>query len=633
MPVAYYSKKLSKAEKNYTTTEKEGLAVVRALKEWWFYLDGNKVTVETDHSALTSLLKSSEPTGRIARWILKLRDLDFNIRHRPGKMMELPDMLSRQPRIAEGMALEVSEDLAKAQRRDAVVGALIDAVKDKKEPDNEDAKQAYQQVGDKLFLADGTLVFYDGSKKNRALGIDFRTVVPSAMRKEVIKECHDAMTSGHLGTDKTFKRVHERFWWPNLYGDVKSYVETCEACARAKKPKRTDSGWEATTVGAPWQRVSVDHLGPVKTTERGNRYLLVFTDYFTRWVVAVPTEDCGAESTAKHFVERVVLQFGAPEELLSDQGAAFVSEVVEKTCAMAGTKKIFTTSYRPQANGLVERWNGTVAPMLTTYMDENENDWDDKVPYVVFAYNTAKHAATKMTPFELVQGRKVRLPLEVALGMRRAEQRSSLEYANELLVQMQEGYRAAREASDDAKRTQERRQLQKGGGSVPGIKYAANDKIWLENPAQAGQKLEKKYDGPYNIIKMHGRNYVTIAKEDGSPQKVHVERIKPYKARMDDDDKQEAADVGVEPAEEVEVEEPNKDKLLPNDLIGKRVRVWWSGARKWYDGTVTARKKRLHVVNYDDGDVKAERLLGYAEKQAPKWKLLVKRRGSGALSF
>jgi hypothetical protein len=300
---------------------------------------------------------------------------------------------------------------------------------------------------------------------------------------------------------------------------------------------------------------------------------------------------------------------------------------------MAGTKKIFTTSYRPQANGLVERWNGTVAPMLTTYMDENENDWDDKVPYVVFAYNTAKHAATKMTPFELVQGRKVRLPLEVALGMRRAEQRSSLEYANELLVQMQEGYRAAREASDDAKRTQERRQLQKGGGSVPGIKYAANDKIWLENPAQAGQKLEKKYDGPYNIIKMHGRNYVTIAKEDGSPQKVHVERIKPYKARMDDDDKQEAADVGVEPAEEVEVEEPNKDKLLPNDLIGKRVRVWWSGARKWYDGTVTARKKRLHVVNYDDGDVKAERLLGYAEKLAPKWKLLVKRRGSGALSF
>ena len=166
---------------------------------------------------------------------------------------------------------------------------------------------------------------------------------------------------------------------------------------------------------------------------------------------------------------------------------------------------------------------------------------------------------------------------------------------------------------------------------MPDIKYAANDKIWLENPAQAGQKLEKKYDGPYNIIKTHGRNYVTIAKEDGSTQKVHIERLKPYKARADDG-KQFADDKDVESAEEVE-EEPNKDGLLPNDLIGKRVRVWWSGARKWYDGTVTARKKRLHVVNYDDGDVKAERLLGYAEKLSPKWKLLVKRRGSGALSF
>jgi len=90
LPVAYYSKKLNKAEKNYTTTEKEALAVVRALKEWWFYLDGNKVVVETDHSALRSVLTAREPTGRVARWVIKLRDLDFTIRHRPALRCSCP---------------------------------------------------------------------------------------------------------------------------------------------------------------------------------------------------------------------------------------------------------------------------------------------------------------------------------------------------------------------------------------------------------------------------------------------------------------------------------------------------------------------------------------------------------------
>jgi hypothetical protein len=134
MPVAYYSKKLSKAEKNYTTTEKEALAVVRALKEWWFHLDGSKFVVETDHSALRSVLKAKEPSGRIARWIIRLQELEFEIRHRPGRQMELPDMLSRNEQV---LLVEGSEGLGEAQRRDQVIGAVIRALDEKKEPDDE----------------------------------------------------------------------------------------------------------------------------------------------------------------------------------------------------------------------------------------------------------------------------------------------------------------------------------------------------------------------------------------------------------------------------------------------------------------------------------------------------------------
>src|SRR5690606_9419494 len=150
------------------------------------------------------------------------------------------------------------------------------------------------------------------------------------------------LSGGHFGVEKTVARVQERYWWPNQYAEVKHYVETCEACAKAKKSRWTSEGkLESAVVGLPWQRVSADFLGPVDKSERGNRYLLVFTDYFTRWVVAVPTVDCTAETVAKEFIERIVLNFGAPYEFLSDNGPAFASEVVDRICAMAGTKKLF----------------------------------------------------------------------------------------------------------------------------------------------------------------------------------------------------------------------------------------------------------------------------------------------------
>jgi hypothetical protein len=409
---------------------------------------------------------------------------------------------------------------------------------------------------------------------------------------------------------------------------VKRYVETCEACARAKAPKWKNGDWQSPVIGSPWERVAVDHLGPVKETKRGNRYLLVFTDYFTRYVVAVPVKDCGADSTAQHFVEKIVLQFGAPLELMSDQGAAFVSKVIDSASAMAGTKKLYTTAYRPQANGLVERWNGTVAQMLRTYQDDNKDDWDEKVPYVTFAYNTSEHSAIKMTPHELLFGAKARLPVEVALGTRPTEERTTAEYANDLLVQMQEGYRDAREMNEKMKRARERRLLQDGGHESETFKE--DDLVWLERRPR-DSKFEKIFDGPYNIVTMHGKNYATIALEDGQEIKVHVERLKKHKLR------EEAAPITVTNDDKLvdkqrmieEWVEPDKDKLLSNDLINRRVRVYWSGDRQYYDGTVVNRKKRQHIVQYDDGEVKAERLLGYKPRQAPHWYILERKPSNG----
>jgi ribosomal protein L21E len=338
-------------------------------------------------------------------------------------------------------------------------------------------------------------------------------------------------------------------------------------------------------------------------------------------VVAVPTTDCTADTVAKEFVERIVLTFGAPSEVLSDNGPAFASEVVDRVCAMAGTKKIFTTAYRPQANGLVERWNGTIAQSLRAFMDEDFKSWDDKVPFITFAYNTAVNAATKMTPFELVQGRSARLPIDIVLGTRPSEQRAPSEYYNELLIRMQEGFRAARDADDQAKRTRERRGALASGKTAV---FQQGDKVLLDNKLPVS-KFDKKFEGPYVVADVHDKNYVTLVKEDGEKVKVHAERLKPFKERASPVPRPISQSLTIS-ADEVEVEVEPDPNMLPNDLLGKRVRVWWSGERQWFDGTITARKKKLHVVKYDDGEIKAERLMGFNKKVAPAWKLLVRRR-------
>lgn len=623
MPIAFFSKKLTKAEKNYTTTEKEALAVVRAIKEWWFYLDGVKFIVETDHSALRSVLKTREPTGRIARWVMRLQELDFEVRHRPGKQMELPDMLSRMESTSHDHVAVASYDgIASLQRRDKVVGGLVRALEGEEQGDKE-VQHLLRLTGDKLVIDDGVLLYSRGIRTGKTAE-NLRLVVPEELRKKIIYECHDSLVGGHFGTEKTYFKVAERYWWPNQYADVKHYVETCDECARAKKPKwKEDGTLVATVVGAPWERVSADFLGPVSRTTQGNRYLLVFTDYFTRWVVAVPTADCTAETVAQHFVEKIVLQFGAPRELLSDNGPAFASAVVEAVCNMVGTRKLFTTAYRPQANGMVERWNGTVVQSLAACMDEFDKDWDLKVISIPFAFNTARHSATKMTAFELNFGRKAKLPVELAIGPRPADQRSVEEYSNDLLVQLQDSFRIAREEMNQSKQAMERRQ-NRGGEENP---FKVDDQVWLENRDPGASKFAKKYDGPYQIARIEGVNYVVITLEDGKEMKVHVNRIKKYKSRKDASEEENGIQVIPIPLDEEEVE-PDFG-MTPGGLVGKRVRIYWSGDDAWYDGTVVQRKKRQHVVNYDDGEVRTERLLGYKPGQRMTWKLLV-RRGSAA---
>ncbi|CAF1293542.1 unnamed protein product [Didymodactylos carnosus] len=158
--------------------------------------------------------------------------------------------------------------------------------------------------------------------------------------------------------------------------------------------------------------IGMDFWGPTRQeSANGNKYVLVITDYLTKFVVAKALPNNTVQTTAQVFVEEFIFKFGVPNRLITDQGVHFNNELLKNVAAMIGFDHIKSTPYHPQTNGQVERFNATVHPQLTKLYDENLNNWDEYLPAVLYAYNTGQHATTGYSPFQLMFGREPTLPL------------------------------------------------------------------------------------------------------------------------------------------------------------------------------------------------------------------------------
>ncbi|KRY17330.1 Retrovirus-related Pol polyprotein from transposon [Trichinella patagoniensis] len=203
---------------------------------------------------------------------------------------------------------------------------------------------------------------------------------------------HDSRYAGHMGERRTLARVRSRFYRPGMSGDVHTWCRTCTQCARRKGPtKNNRAPMQAMAAGYPLQRVGMDILGPLEKTPSGNRYVLVLTDYFTKWTAAFPLANMEASTVAKVLVEKYIACFGAPDYLHSDQGCSFEASVVLEMCRLFGINKTRTFPYHPQGNGQAERFNRTLLDMLSILVDWNPGQWDDMLPFVMLAYNTSVH--------------------------------------------------------------------------------------------------------------------------------------------------------------------------------------------------------------------------------------------------
>lgn len=219
---------------------------------------------------------------------------------------------------------------------------------------------------------------------------------------------HDHPLGAHLGTEKMFEKIRSKYYWPQMYNQIRKYVQTCDQCQRRGK-YRTPGPLQPIPIEAPFHKIGIDFVGPLPMTTKGNRYIVVSVDYMTKWpeAKAVPTAD--AQETAHFIFNEIVCRHGCPSYMISDRGLHFNNEVIRFLANNFGIKHIMSTPYHPQNNRLVERYNRTLCEALAKLTKQGQ-EWDTLIPSVLYAYRTSKQATTKFTPFYLVYGREARFP-------------------------------------------------------------------------------------------------------------------------------------------------------------------------------------------------------------------------------
>ncbi|GFS82463.1 hypothetical protein TNCV_4777721 [Trichonephila clavipes] len=340
--IAYASRTLTKAEKNYSTTERECLAIVWATNKFRPYIFGKHFTVVTDHHSLCWLMNLKDPSGRLARWALRLQEHDFDVKYKTGKKHSDADALSRNP---------VEEETETSDKFLAVTTSMNLAMEQKKDQDLAKLKLLSNSSKNEEFR------FIDGILCRKNFDPDGKLwlpVIPKHLRADILRHFHDAPTAGHLGFAKTYDRIRKRFYWPGMYRNVVRFPKSAH----------------------------------------GNKWIIVCTDYSTRYAITKALTTAEVDEIAKFLLEEIVLRHGAPRVIITDRGAVFRSRLVSSLVDLCNIDHRFTTAYHPQTNGLTERFNKTLADMLSMYVDVEQKNWDEILPFVTFAYNTAKQETT-----------------------------------------------------------------------------------------------------------------------------------------------------------------------------------------------------------------------------------------------
>lgn len=589
--IAFGSRTLSSAERNYCTTRVELLAVVTFIRQFRYFLLGKRFILRTDHSSLRWLHSFKNIEGQAARWLEQLSNFDYTIVHRAGKDHQNADGLSRRPRSHFGMdtcptcsdesrvssvvfGSGLLEKIRKAQIEHPELSRLRSAVQSS-ESGAEVAKQsadsqltpfmkALMARKDEL-LMDRELLCLRSTK-------GCKIVLPYELVGAVIAELHGGSSGAHAGFFKTKKKVTSRFWHPGLGRMVEEFIRGCVTCGRSKTKLRGRAPLEPIQSGAPFERVMIDIVGPLPRSKRGNHYILTIQDAFSKWPDAYPLRNQKAISCARVLVERWVSQHGCPQFLHSDQGRNFESKLTAELCKLLAIKKTRTTPYHPMGNGQVESFNRTLGSSLRSLMvDEGkpQSSWEEFLPAVLMAYRSSVHRGTGYTPHFLVYGTEMRLPIDLVNRPPQEQIQNPVEYVDELRQKLQ----AAGEAVRKNLSTYQRVQKDHYDAGVRGKAFEPGDLVYVYQPClEVGEakKFHVYWTGPVQVFERQGQSRYVVGHPTIKRRKktVHSNNLALYRRAPEAERQAEnfndaAVEGDVRPPEQDEESESDDDGQLP----------------------------------------------------------------------
>ena len=284
---------------------------------------------------------------------------------------------------------------------------------------------------------------------------------------------------------------------------------------------------EVVPSGMPMDRMATDILGPLPITEDGNKYILVISDYFTKWTEAFPMPNMETKIVAKLIVEEVVARFGTPRIIHSDQGRQYESELFAEMCRFLNIQKTRTTPYHPQSDGMVERFNRTLTSMLSAYVQENQSDWDTHIPYVMMAYRSAEHKSTGFTPNMLMLGRETSLPVDLMYERPQImKEESPNQWAWILREKLEKAHSFVRENLDTAMNRQKRYHDMK----LSWERFKPGDKVFVYFPQKkvgCSPKLTSFWRGPFEVLEQWSDVlYAVSCGRGGEKQIIHCDRMR-----------------------------------------------------------------------------------------------------------
>lgn len=384
--IAYFSKKLSSTQRRYSATERECLAVLLSIENFKHFVEGSQFIVQTDAMSLTFLQNMSieSKSPRIARWALKLSKYDMLLQYKKGSENIPADALSR------------------------AVNTINCKLPD---PYLENLKQMVEKYPERykdFTIMNGKVYKYiTNSSLPEDDSYKWKLVVPLCERKLLLKEIH---SEAHFGMAKTLAKAREKFYWPHMATDVKRFCNACEICKESKIPNInvTPSCGKPKHCSRPWELISMDFLGPYPRSKKGNVWLLVVSDFFSKFVMVQCMRTATAPAVCQ-FVENLIINlFGAPAICITDNAQVFKSAPFIKMLEKYSITHWNLAVYHPSPNP-TERVNRVIVTAIRCSLNQKRDhrDWDESVHEIAKAIRTSVHDSTGFSPYFINFGRNM----------------------------------------------------------------------------------------------------------------------------------------------------------------------------------------------------------------------------------